>query len=214
MSGKEEALTREITVDARRRAERAMQRAEREAGKIIADAEKRAHIERDAALQDARQEAKRRERVAAARIAQDLAALRRESRSDAVESARRLAGEKLAALAASDKYRDVLVGLSLRAIEAMPDPEFRLALRPKDRALFGADLPQQVAAAARSQLGRDVRVELAEETLSACGGLMISSGNGRCVADQTFEARLERMWDELRSTVASQIAASESGTCQ
>jgi len=203
MTEQEDVLAGEILADARKRAERILQRAEREARGVVAEARQSVETENQASIANAEQEVARQRRVADARGEQDAAALRRDVRADAIEAVRGRARERLAQLPDGEDYEDLLVGLALSAIERMTGGEFQLLLRPRDRDRFAATLPFRVAAGA----GRDIRVEVAPETITGMGGLIVRGAGGRQVADQTFEARLERLWGELRQSVARVLPA-------
>ena len=214
MSEEEKALTDEILSDARKRADRTLKRAERQAARIIAEAERQAEAERGRILDAARRTAGREARVAAARMDQDAAALQRDMRQEVIEGVREEARRELARLAGADDYEGLLLALALPALEAMSGHEFDLVLRAADRRRLGSRLARRIAAAARSQMDRKVRVNLADETLETCGGLVLRGAGGHEVADQTFEARLQRLWDQLRGAVADALPDDLMGTAE
>jgi len=202
MREQEEPIAGEIMADAQRRADRTRQRAEREASRILEQARREAAREREGILQEARARLEHQKQVLRARMELELQAMRQRRRGEAVERVRQLARQKLAELADSDEHRRALVELALLAIARMSGDEFTLILRQEDRDRWGRELPGELAAAARERLGRQVSIQISDETVHALGGLIVSGAGGRQVADQTFDARLERLWDELRAHVA------------
>jgi V/A-type H+/Na+-transporting ATPase subunit E len=187
-------LIDEILADARKQVERAVKRAERDARKLLDEAQAAADAETAAALAEAGEQAEQISRTTDARIEQERVALRRRSRWQALDAVRDEAERALAALAESSDYPAVLTHLATLALADMAGDAFEIALRPEDATRFGVELPNQIAEAA----ARRVTVTLAADTLDAAGGLVVRSIDGRQSADQTFEARLRRLWPDLR----------------
>jgi vacuolar-type H+-ATPase subunit E/Vma4 len=205
MSDEEKALEEEIMADARRRAERIRRRAEREADDLRQRAREQAEQQRERIQRQARQRAEEQQQRLRARIQQDLAALRRNARHRILEDLRERAREKLAQLPRQDGYREVLTRLALGALERMDGDTFELVLRDEDRKGIGSELLDRIGAAARDELDRDVKVRLSDEPLSAAGGLALRGADGRQVADQTFEARLDRLWGQMRGELMEML---------
>jgi vacuolar-type H+-ATPase subunit E/Vma4 len=205
MSDEEDALAREIAADARKRAERTRRRAEREAEELIAEAERYAEDERERALAEAERRIEHERELNEARIAQEIARLRVRLRQQMLQRVRDEAEERLAELADGPEHHDSLVQLAVLAIAAMGGSHFRLAMRAADRNDGGDALAAEVCEAARRELGRAVAAEPAERDLEAIGGLMAESADGHEVADQTYDARLERLWDEIRRRIAGML---------
>ena len=205
MADQERALAEEILADAKRRAERIRQRSEREAQSILRQAAQEGEDARCKAEEVARARAEREKAVNEARIEQELAGLRLAAQQGLLERVRAEARRRLAALPEGEGYRDVLVETGVAAVEAMEGTRFELVLRPSDREKWGDGLPADVRTAVRRSAGRDVEVVLAEDTTDAAGGLLVRGAGGHQVADQTFEARLGRLWDDLREEVVRRI---------
>ncbi len=201
----EEALEEEIMADARRRAERIRRRAEREADDIRQQAREQAEQQRERIQRQARQRAEEQQQRLRARIQQDLAALRRNARHQILEDLRERAREKLAQLPRQDGYEEVLTRLALSALERMDGDAFELAPREQDRSGIGAKLTERIAAVARDELDREVEIRISDEPLSATGGLALRGADGRQVADQTFEARLDRLWGQMRGELMEML---------
>ncbi|MHC5034929.1 MAG: V-type ATP synthase subunit E family protein [Planctomycetota bacterium] len=137
MTEQEQALAQEIMADARRRADRLRQRAEREAQRIVAEAGEETQSARESALAAARRHVAHERAVSEARTAQEMARLRLELRQEAIDGVRSEVTRRLAALAAGPEHKEVLKGLALLAIEAMSGERFRLVLRQEDRDAWG-----------------------------------------------------------------------------
>jgi len=206
MAEQEQALSEEILADARRRADRIAQRAERDVARIKRDAQEQAAAERERILADARQRASREAEVMQGRIQQELATLRQQARDGMLQRVRSEAEDRLAHLARTDEHHDALKRLALLAIRDMAGEDFELTLRPQDRERWGEDLPGEVEALVKQQCGREVRVRLSEQDAEADGGLLVTGAGGHELADQTFAARFHRLWDQMRGRVASLLA--------
>jgi len=206
MGEQEDALTRQILADAGRRADRVRQRAEREAHSVLEEARREAREAVEQAVEQATRRAARQEHVGGARLEQQVAALRLQRQKEALDRVRTEAREALARLADTEQGRDVLAELAVLAVEAMSGDRFELVLRPRDRERWGEDLARAVAAAVGERTGRQVQVAPADETVDARGGLIVRGAGGREVADQTFEARMDRLWEQVQCRVAPLVA--------
>jgi vacuolar-type H+-ATPase subunit E/Vma4 len=147
----------------------------------------------------------RAEGIAGARVEQEVARLRLFAYESVIDAVRARTVERLRELAASDEHREMLARLALAAIAGMSGHRFELVLRAPDRERWGEELASQVATTAGNQLRRALQVRLAEDTIAAMGGLMVRGADGHELADQTFEARMERLWPAIRTEVAAMV---------
>jgi V/A-type H+-transporting ATPase subunit E len=205
MNEQEQALTAQIVADARKQAASIKERAEADARKIVADAQQRAEKAVQGALKGAAARAARREEIAAAHIQQEIRKLRLQHRQELLDYARAEVQRRLARLAAGPEHRESLKNLALLAIESMDGDRFMLVLRAEDRRAVGERLAAELGVAAKQELGRAVEVALADEALEASGGLVVRSADGHQVADQTFDGRLNRLWEQIRAEVVAML---------
>lgn len=175
-----------------------------------------------------RAEAEARARQVLAGAEREASARREAARRTALlpvpgERARLLHHAKLEALRAVGEVRDRLVETALaetrrRLASLRADPDYPLILRRLteeairvfgDEALGTGDSPSWLEAAPRDEallrrilyaLGLDVAVK---PSLDGWGGLVARSGDGRIVATNTLEARLERATPFLRRDLAA-----------
>ena len=204
MDEHEQSLSREILADAERRAGRATQRAEREAQNVLDDAAKQARAQRDEVLGAAEGRIEHERAVSGGRVEQEVIALNLGVRHQRVERVRAEAVRLLGELANGPQHYDALKALALLAVEAMSAERVSLVLRAEDRAKWGERLAAEVLATAEVA-GRHVEVQVADEDLTASGGLVVVGEGGHEVADQTFEARLERLWDDIGDRTAAML---------
>jgi len=205
VSDQEHNLQEEILADARRRAERLNQRAQRDSEAFVQEARTFAEQERERLMQAMRQRAEREQSMQEARLDQEVQRLRRQAFQDVLERVRAEAERELAALAAGQDGRQMLVRLAVSAIGAMRGEAFTLALRGEDRQRWGATLAQEVRTAVQSQLGRQVSVKIGDGDVTASGGLIVRGEGTRELVDQTFGARMGRLWGEIRGHVAGML---------
>jgi vacuolar-type H+-ATPase subunit E/Vma4 len=205
VSDQQSSLEQEILSDARRRADRATQHAERHAERIVQEAQDAAQEERDRLMESVRHGIEREQKMQEARLEQEVLRMRRQAFEDVVERVRSEANRELAALAASEEGRRVLIGLAVRAVDALRGDAFTLVLRPEDRQRWGDAIAEDVRAAVSAELGRAVSVQVADEDLKARGGLVVRGEGTRELVDQTFEARMARLWEEVRGQVADML---------
>lgn len=205
VSDQEQNLEREILADARHRAERLSQHAKRDAEAFVQEARTFAEQERERLMLAVRQRAEREQTMQEARLEQEVHRLRRGAFQDVLNSVRAEAEKELAALAAGQEGRQVLVRLAVSAIGAMRGESFALALRREDRQRWGAALAEEVRSAVQRQLGRQVSVKIADGEVTASGGLIVRGEGTRELVDQTFEARIGRLWEDIRGHVAGML---------
>ena len=215
MSDQADTLAEQILADARKQAEPIKRRAGREAQRMADRARESAERERQEARARAERDAGARLRRTRARTQLEVANIRRRGAEDILLAVRERAMQALAELTRSDDYPAVLVALATVAAREMGSESIELVMRAEDREAHG---PQVVEAlrerlgvgALRGRLGvgesdRRVEVGLSNSTVRTTGGLLVWSADGRRLCDQTFEARLARLWDGLREEVAADL---------
>lgn len=207
MSDQEHNLEDEILADARRRAERTLQRARREAERVVREAKGVAQQERERLMEMARQRTEREQRMQEARLGQELQRMRRQAFQDVLDNVRAEAERELGALPGDEEARQMLVRLAAGAIDAMHGERFLLVLRPEDRERWRNGIAEEVRSAVSSGSGRSVRVAVADEDLKATGGLLVRAQDTSEMVDQSFEARMERLWEEIRGHVADTLGS-------
>ncbi|MDP6438390.1 MAG: V-type ATP synthase subunit E family protein [Candidatus Brocadiia bacterium] len=219
MSDQADTLAEQILADARKQAEPTKRRAGREAERIADRARESAERERQDARASADKEAEASLRRTRARTQLEVANIRRRGAEDILLAVRERAMQALAELARSDDYPAVLVALATVAAREMRTESIELVMRAEDREAHG---PQVVEALqGRLDVGeweqgrlaaRRVEVGLSNSTVRTTGGLLVWTADGRRLCDQTFEARLARLWGGLREEVAEDLFAGDEHT--
>ena len=196
----QQVLTDEILADARRQADRIRRKAERDAKETVQQAERDAQADRDRRLADVRAEADRRRRLTLATVPVEEGRLRAARLEEALEAVKAEARQRLARRDGFD-YRQALVALAAEAVERMGGEAVVVDLSAADRGALGAGLV--VALGERLGPGGPA-VSLAPEPRPLDGGVVVRDADGRRRWDDSFAARLGRLWPDLRRRIAAE----------
>ena len=205
MSDPTDTLAEQILADARKQAEPIGERAEREAEAALRKATEEAEREREGAVQRAQQSAELGAQRIRARAGLEVENIRRRATEQVLLHVRDEAMKELTAATGSPQYHGQLRGLVLAALRAMSGERFKLVMRAEDRDAYGKSIARAVCELAPRELGRQVEIMVSDDTIRAAGGLLVGTADGRQVCDQTFEARLERLWPQLRQQMARDL---------
>lgn len=191
MNQQEQKLRDEILNDARRKAERALTRAERDAAKARDEAAEEQRAEREQALERARQRADTRSRAILVTVDQEVRRQRLLAREAILERCLDQALETACSLPPDDARRS-LAELLDEALAALGPGPATVRARPADAAVLASAIP------AASQV-----TVTADERLGA--GLVAESADGRRQFDNTYATRRERLRERLRTLLAEGI---------
>ena len=200
----ESSLVAEIRADARRQADRARQRAEREAAKVLDDARRQAEREAEEVLRDARDRARTQSENVVRGIDRQVRAVRQQARERVLDAVREKAREGLREAAGSV---DSLTDLALAAVGQMSGSRFVFTFGRAGEEPPAEDLRRAVVERVKARLARDVEIRAADEAADGSGGLIVRSEDGKQVADQTCGARMRRLWPLLRQDVVDILFA-------
>jgi len=198
-------LEREILGQADENSEAALDRARRIVRRIAAQAERRAdeirrQAERGLAV---RRQAERARALAVAELE-----VSREASSRREEFVARAFDEARAALAGWRERPDrdeIVARLVTEAVRALPGEEFAVELAPEDAGRWSGERLADLAGEVSRQTGRAVRLKPAPAKGYFLGGARVTSADGRTRADQTFEARLERLAEDMRRMICGEL---------
>lgn len=203
----EEVLRREIIEQARSESERLVATARREAQTLLAEADDEARKERQTRLDTARAEADRRRELILATV--PVEANRMESaRVEALLQSIKEAARQQLQTGTMLNERETIVALAADALRRMVGEAFVIKLTRADRAGLTEGLIEEIA----RQTGRpSLLLTLAEDTWANDRGVVIEDAAGRLTWDNRLQARLERLWPELRRQIAVQAKLVEAG---
>jgi len=210
MAEAQEALTlsEEILSDARRKAERAIKRAEREVAKILARGEEEAKNLTEKILQAAREEAERRRKALLAGVEIEKMRLELDAKDKEIASILEKARERMKR---KDSYdcRKALLALASYAAVALESDTVRLEFSESDRSVVDEKLLADITKEIEKKAGRNVKVSLGDFKRGISAGVVASSGDRRRLYDNSLEGRYERLKRHLRQMVAKAIFGEE-----
>jgi len=193
ISGDAEGLVREIREMARKESEGIVAAAEAEAERIVAEAETETLKARAEMLEAALAAADRRREMLLAAVPAEAGRLRSERLEALLDSIKAEAAGKLTSEAVRAGKRAILAALAAQAIGRMEGGGFTVALATADMDA-APGLPEEIARLA----GRGALEISIEESPGLDGGVVVRDAEGRQHWDNSFKARLERFWPELR----------------
>jgi vacuolar-type H+-ATPase subunit E/Vma4 len=201
----QDVLREEILADARRQAERALQRARKEADGIAGTAKAELDAWRIAQLELARAEAQRHTDMILAGLPVEIGRLRANRTESLLQSIYEEACQRLVARDGLD-YRQALVNLASEAIRGMAGSRFVITLPEVDRPLLGDGETEAI----RQRVDRpELELELVGDPESRDTGLVVRGGDGGEFWDNRLFQRLERLWPALRREIAMRTALVE-----
>jgi vacuolar-type H+-ATPase subunit E/Vma4 len=204
-SDPKDVLSDEVLGDAKRQAARLLDHAKREAADILEKAKKEAEADRAQRRRQAEAESARRRDLVLAAVPIQEARQRSARVEEVLDSVRESA---LAELRSGKGFsREEAVALAAEAIGRMEGDRFAVEIPPALR-----EAGSGLAADIRRRLNRQrVEIAVAHAQDSGVPGVVVQSEDGRQVWDNRLEARLNRMWPELRRQVAARLPFGASG---
>ncbi|OGS04353.1 MAG: hypothetical protein A3I76_02495 [Elusimicrobia bacterium RIFCSPLOWO2_02_FULL_61_11] len=189
--GDADGLVREVLEMARRESAGIVAAAEAESGKIISEAEAAAGKVRREMAEAARAGAARRREMMLAALPGEEARLRLERQEALLDSIRTEAVKLIRAEAAGADKKNILAALAAGALGRMEGKKFTVAVPTGGGAAGQAAEIERLA-------GRGPLELSIEEEAGLAGGVRVRDGEGRQYWDNSFAARLERLWPGLR----------------
>ena len=189
--GDADGLVREVLEMARRESAGIVAAAEAESGKIISEAEAAAGKVRREMAEAARAGAARRREMMLAALPGEEARLRLERQEALLDSIRTEAVKLIRAEAAGADKKNILAALAAGALGRMEGKKFTVAVPTGGGAAGQAAEIERLA-------GRGPLELSIEEEAGLAGGVRMRDGEGRQYWDNSFAARLERLWPGLR----------------
>ena len=83
-------------------------------------------------------------------------------------------------------------------------------VNPRDKGLLSEAEVSRISAETGKELGTSISLRVSEEPLTCIGGVVVRSADGKVRVDNTFEARIERFRETIRTHVAKELFPQES----
>jgi V/A-type H+-transporting ATPase subunit E len=178
-----------------------IQKAEREAQALIDKATADSQQEQQSKLAEAKARAVRSRALILATLPVDIGRMRSIRVERELLTLRDQVGQALEDRAGFD-YEQTLVHLAAEALTRMEGDDFVLELSARDLATTG----QTLRAAVQKQVGRpNITLTVSSEPADIANGVIIRDRVGRQVWDNSLQARLNRLWPELRNQLAEAL---------
>ncbi|AEC51749.1 V-type ATP synthase subunit E [Pyrococcus sp. NA2] len=189
-----ELIIQEINREAERKIEYILNEARKEAEKIKEEAKRKAESRAEWIIRRAKTQAELEKQriIANARleIRRKRLAVQEEIISKVLEEVRKRLENM-----SEDEYFESVKALLKEAVSELNERKVRVMSNEKTLSLIGARIEE-----IKAELG-DVSIELGE-VIKTIGGVVVETEDGRIRIDNTFEARMERLEGEIRSTIA------------
>jgi len=195
-----DALVEEIKNDARKKAERIVHKAEREAAGIGEKAKREADAAREEILQSAQKKAEAEKNVILATVAVDAKRTEMDVKELPVSQAFDEAGKKLERR--EFDYPESAARLIAAAAKELGDEELRVALCERD---FDTLDREALAQRVTQLLDKPVRLAYEKDGSISSGGVVVKSNDSRRICDNTYNARMRRLHDDIRRDAAKII---------
>jgi V/A-type H+-transporting ATPase subunit E len=177
----------------------ARKKASDEEGTILARGEQEARRESQRILAEARIKARREKVKAQEGVVQ-------KSFDTARKTLLKMAEEKKAA---GIEYRDVLERLIRESAVSSGIQSLEVLVNPRDRSLASQDVLSRIASQAGKELGIPMSLDISDEPLACMGGVVVRSNDGKVRVENTFESRIERFREAIRTQVAKELFSGE-----
>jgi len=203
-----QVLRREILDDARRQAQRIVQRAQRDCERTLAEARQAASTEAEAALAEAHAQATRRSAVALAVVPVETGRLRGAFIERALAELRGQVAREWQEAWLKEPNGDKALALAAVALRKMSGDRFILRLTEDDHRKLcdrGDWLPRLRELSGKSALEVELRTDLAPGT----AGLIVGDSAGLQIWDNRLVVAIERLWPQLRVLMAEQLGVLE-----
>ncbi|MHC1763445.1 MAG: V-type ATP synthase subunit E [Verrucomicrobiia bacterium] len=195
-----ELLLAEIRKEASRQREEILKRARDAAQKAVQEAEQTAKKTVQDKLMAAHAEGERRTESILATVMVESTRMRAEKTEEVLQSIHDQARERLRQ-GDGLMERESLVILTAQALPRMAGHNFVLRVSSHDSAALGKGLAQEIL---RGLGELNVELEIRADPLIAKGRWLLQDEEGRQLWELGHEARLERLWPELRRSVAAE----------
>ena len=199
----------EIDKSAEKQISEILSESKQKADAVLSDARKKAEVEAGAIISRGEQEARRESQriLAEARIK-----ARREkvkAQEEVVNQAFQRARESMQKMAEGkgEDYKKVLESLIKESVLSSSAESLEVLFDPRDKGLVPDDSLKKIAQEAGPDLGMTISLSVSDEELSCLGGVVVRSADGKVRIDNTFESRIDRFRDNIRTLVAKELFA-------
>jgi V/A-type H+-transporting ATPase subunit E len=186
--------------------EKALSRAKRTADSRLDEARKRAHEETERILDAARDRAELERRRILSDLSLEMKKITLKARGELVQDVLGQVRARVERTRGTPEYRDMLKAFVIEGIQALDRDAVQVSVSSADRATANDAFFTEVAAAC----GRPVKIAPQADLGDTAMGAIVRAADGSVLFDNTIEARMERMTDDLQLIVSKEVFAEES----
>lgn len=201
-------ITSQIIQDGERERESIRGKAEETAAGIIGKAEEEAKRISESLLKEAEERGQLERRRLLSSVNLEVKRARLRAREEVVSRVQEKVSEFLRGMRDRSGYADILAGLVAEAIGALDGDRFLIHVDQRDMAF----LEERVFALVRDALAKSGRradhLEARALDSPAMGGARVGVPGGNVIFDNTFEARIYRLRDEIRNIIFDEVFSS------
>lgn len=200
-----EEICNRIREDGHKEADSILDKAERTAAEIIGKGEK----ERDEVVEDILSKARDKGELERRRLLSgvhiEMKRARLKIREEVISSIMEKVEKSLAEARERAEYRETLKGLVLEGISALGGKAFSIYVDSRDAALARKEVVPAVKAALSGETDNIEDIEVKELEKASLGGARIGVPGGKVIYDNTFEARMYRLRDDIRNIIFEEV---------
>ena len=200
-----EVLAEAILQKARTEAQEIVERARRVAEREVEHAREEAEASWKEGIEQAQRRVEQERRRMYAQIELDVQRRRMAKQEELIQVTFRSAMEALRSMPRDEVYERILVRLIEEGMGVIGEDAATVFLNGVDREAFGEERIHRLEKQVSEHLGRSIRLVLSDQLVETSGGVFLRSEDGRVSFDNTFEARLERVRDDLRGEIAEAL---------
>jgi vacuolar-type H+-ATPase subunit E/Vma4 len=203
-SEKTKKISKQIFEDAERKGDRIISRGDRQAQKQLKEARKEAKQSKAMILEEAEENAQRMYEKILGSIPLEQKKIRLSAKDKIIQLVLSTVRQKLREEAAIDTSK-ILKSLTVSAISQMSADEFLISCAGKDKSIFTPHVLHQIEDEFREKESREIKLHLSENSEDIIGGVRVWDISERLFYDNSFDARLERMHEDLRQNIGKVI---------
>jgi len=204
-----EEICNRIREDGRKEADSIIEKAERTASEIVA----RGESEREEVVEEIMSKARERGEIERRRLLSGVhIEMRRERlkiREEVITNIMRGVEKRLSEARNGGGYAGTLKELVIEGINALEGESFFVTVDGRDAGLMKEDVAPAVKEAVKEETGRAIDIEVRKLDGASLGGARVGIPGGKVIYDNTFEARMYRLRDDMRNIIFEEVFQSE-----
>lgn len=200
-----EEICRRIREDGEKEAESILDKAERTATGIVERAEKKKERIAEEIIKEAEQDGENEFRRLLSSIKIEMKREKLKIREEVIEHIMERVRAELESTRRDEVYCRILEGMILAGVRALEDSSFVILVDRRDIDLTKERVIPAVKRKIEEETGEPCRFMVEGLSKSVLGGARIKSAKGKVAFDNTFEARIHRLNDDIRNVIFEEV---------